>query len=150
MDNTNYLIPKITCIAGAAVDAFFGVAMLWPKLWGLVFGLADFNPGLRYQIDMGVGAALMFGWTILLLWTLQKPLERKEVFLFTAFPVLTGIGLAGATALVTGQTTLDSLMPVFLMKIVLFTLLVYSYLSLRRMVISSAHAQGISNAMVNA
>ncbi len=149
MDTKNYLIPRITCIAGAAADTFFGVAMLWPKLWGLVFGLTDFNPGLRYQIDMGVGAALMFGWTVLLLWTMHKPLERKAIFLFTAFPVLPGIGLSGVTALITGQTTLDSLLPVFLMKIVLFTLLVYSYISLRRTATSSAHAQGISNAMVN-
>lgn len=144
MSNAKHLIPKITCLAGAAADAFFGLAMVWPELWGLVFGISDFNPGLRYRIDMSVGAALMFGWTVLLLWTMQNPLERKAIFLFTAFPVLTGIGLAGVTALVTGQTGLDHLVPVFLMKIALFTLLVYSYLALRKTAVSSACSKTVA------
>ena len=42
---------------------------------------------------MGMGASLMFGWTVLLLWADQKPLERKAVLLITLLPVVLGLAL---------------------------------------------------------
>lgn len=40
---------------------------------------------------MGIGASLMAGWTLLLVWTACDPIERRAVLLFTAFPVLAGL-----------------------------------------------------------
>jgi hypothetical protein len=39
---------------------------------------------------MGMGASLMLGWTVLLLWAYRQPLERRWVALFTMI-VLVGI-----------------------------------------------------------
>lgn len=33
----------------------------------------------------------MAGWTLLLIWLLMNPIERRIVFLLTAFPVLVGL-----------------------------------------------------------
>jgi hypothetical protein len=41
---------------------------------------------------MGMGAFLMLGWTILLLWAYRQPLERRYIALFTAV-VITGFVL---------------------------------------------------------
>ena len=47
--------------------------------------------------------ALMFGWTTLLLWGNQKPIERKGVLLLTIFPVLTMILSFNIIAIVQGN-----------------------------------------------
>jgi len=40
---------------------------------------------------MGIGGSLMAGWTLLLLWAVRKPIERRAVILLTAFPVVFGL-----------------------------------------------------------
>ena len=47
---------------------------------------------------MGIGAALMAGWTVLLLWGAANPIERRDILLLTVFPVITGILLATVVA----------------------------------------------------
>ena len=37
---------------------------------------------------MGIGAALMWGWTVLLLWASNKPVERRDILIITLFPVI--------------------------------------------------------------
>jgi hypothetical protein len=51
-------------------------------------GLMGFDMFLSTQPVMMLGTALMIGWTILLLWGLQKPIERKGTLIITAFPVV--------------------------------------------------------------
>lgn len=121
-------IIRIACWAGAIADLFFFIAMICPPLWGLVFGKPGFNPGLEYRIDMGVGASLMLGWTCLLLWADRKPVERRGVLLLTACPVLVGMGITGSLAAATGVTSFITLLPVFVLKIVLLTLMISGYL----------------------
>ena len=40
---------------------------------------------------MGMAGSLMIGWTLLLLWAVRKPIERRVVILLTAFPVVLGM-----------------------------------------------------------
>lgn len=132
--------------AGAIADFFFFVAMIYPPLWGLVFGKLDFSPGLEYRIDMGVGASLMLGWTFLLLWADRRPVERRGVLLLTAFPVLVGLGITGLLAVVTGATSALDLAPVFVLKITLLTLMISAYVAAERLAREedgdSTHAAG--------
>ena len=68
-------------IAGAFADGLIGILMLIPSRMGET----------EFRYSMGLGAALMFGWTALLLWGNMKPLERKGILLLTIFPVITGL-----------------------------------------------------------
>ena len=127
MDKRKILVPRIACWAGAAADFFFFFAMVYPPLWGFVFGKPDFSPSLEYRIDMGVGASLMLGWTLLLLWADRKPVERRVVLLLTACPVLVGLGITGALAVATDVTPLSHLAPVIVLKITLIALMISGY-----------------------
>ncbi|TKJ23714.1 MAG: hypothetical protein CEE43_03355 [Promethearchaeota archaeon Loki_b32] len=46
---------------------------------------------ISYKYQTGTGAFLMLGWTILLIWADRSPIERKNVLLLTAIPVVVGI-----------------------------------------------------------
>ena len=51
---------------GAITDAVALLPMLIPGLGTLFWGIT--TTGLSYQFAMGMGASLMAGWTVLLLW----------------------------------------------------------------------------------
>ncbi len=117
---------------GALVDLFFAVAMVTPKLWGWLFGIQDYAPTLQHRLDMGVGAALMLGWTCLLLWAGQDPVQRRGVMGLTVFPVLAGLACTAALAIATGTNTMGNLLWVLGMKVALFSMLGYGLVAARR------------------
>lgn len=79
------LLLKATFLIGALTDALALVPMLCPAFAKSIWGL-DVLSG-SYFFAMGYGASLMFGWTLLLIWAYQKPLERRSVSLFSSFVV---------------------------------------------------------------
>ncbi|MFC2157858.1 hypothetical protein ACFLT9_08480, partial [Acidobacteriota bacterium] len=83
---------RISFITGAVADGLVGILMLVPSWMGEI----------EFRSSMGLGAALMFGWTALLLWGYIKPMERKGVLLLTIFPVITGIFATGVWAAISG------------------------------------------------
>ena len=75
------------------IDALAAVQMLVPGLMGTMLRQPDFRPDADYRYAMGMGASLMLGWTVLLLWADRKPVERKGVLLITVVPVILGMAL---------------------------------------------------------
>ena len=61
--------------------------------------------GLGLLIAGGVllAGSLMTGWTFLLIWGLQKPVERRGVLLLTAFPVIFGLFLTTLNGISNGN-----------------------------------------------
>lgn len=82
---------KGTYWLGIVADSLWIAGLLSPKVFGFLTGAPDFNPDLQVRLIMGIGASLMTGWTFLLIWGLQKPIERKGILLLTACPVVTGM-----------------------------------------------------------
>ena len=76
---------------GIIADALWAIALLFPPVYGLLIGNSDFIPDLQYRLTMSIGGILMAGWTLLLLWGVQNPIERRFVILLTAFPVVFGL-----------------------------------------------------------
>lgn len=74
---------------GILGDLVAAVYMLFPQL-----DKSSFNSGITSDLVFGLGtrrgAHLMIGWTILLLWADQKPVERKDILLITLCPVEAG------------------------------------------------------------
>jgi hypothetical protein len=87
---------RMICWLGVAADAIWTVALLHPPLFGLLTGRAGFSPDFTLRLNMGIGASLMAGWTLLLAWTSHDPIARRAVFLLTACPVVLGLAIVSA------------------------------------------------------
>ena len=112
---------RISYITGAVADGLAGIAMLMPSRMGET----------EFRYAMGLGAALMFGWTVLLLWAYMRPMERKGVLLITIFPVITGLLLTGIWSAATGFFTVEKIIPTSVLLVVLIILFGFSYLKAR-------------------
>ncbi|MFA6033371.1 MAG: hypothetical protein WC889_10770 [Myxococcota bacterium] len=95
---TATLLVKIAFLVGAITDGLAIIPMLSRRIGVAVFGGDASQDSAAYRYAMGIGAALMAGWTVLLLWGAANPIERREILLLTLFPVVTGIVLATVVA----------------------------------------------------
>ena len=88
-------------IIGAVLDGLVAVVMLTPSLeaWAWGFKEPALDPGFRFA--MTFGAALMVGWTALLLWAAAKPAERRAVAPLTML-VVVGLMLAEILGMASG------------------------------------------------
>ena len=107
--------------AGAVADAVIGILILIPGRMGET----------EFRYPMGLAAALMFGWTILLVWADRKPTERKAILLITVFPVITGLLLSGIYAVATGLLPSNKIIPGLAVGVILIILMLYSYVNAR-------------------
>ena len=94
---------RTICWIGVAADALWSVALVYPSLYGILTGQPQLQVDLSLRLAMGIGASLMMGWTLLLAWTAKSPVERKAVFLLTAFPVIFGLIIVATTGLINGN-----------------------------------------------
>ena len=76
---------------GIIADAMWAVALLSPSFYGVLTGRVMTDPSLILRLNMGIGASLMAGWTVLLGWAACDPIERRGVMLITFFPVIVGL-----------------------------------------------------------
>ncbi len=109
---------RLAFLAGAMADAVALAAMLWPKLARFLFGTESF--GTWY------GAALMLGWTLLLVWAAFKPLARRAVAPLTIVVIL-GIGVAGVREAVAAGGEVFRLMPAGALLSLLLVVFVGAY-----------------------
>lgn len=109
---------RASFIAGAVADGLAGILILIPGRMGET----------EFRYAMGVGAALMFGWTALLLWGNMRPLERKGILLITIFPVITGLFLTGIWAAASGFFPAAKIVPASILLVALTLLFGFSYL----------------------
>ena len=89
---------------GIGADTFWALLLLYPKLFGILTGIVNYNPDLQTRLIMGIGGTLMTGWTFLLLWAVRKPIERRVVILITAFPVVFGLFIVALIGYLEGNT----------------------------------------------
>lgn len=78
---------KVPYWLGIAADALWAVALLFPTVFGVLVGVENFSPDWQMQSVMTIGGILMAGWTVLLLWAVRRPIERRFVILLTAVVV---------------------------------------------------------------
>jgi len=90
---------------GIVADALWVAGLFSPVVFGILTGTSDFDPDLQIRLIMGMGGSLMAGWTLLLLWAVQQPVERRFVILLTAFPVVFGMFVVALIGFLNGNTT---------------------------------------------
>jgi hypothetical protein len=80
------------------------MALLSPQFYGLLTGREMVDANLSIRLIMAIGASLMAGWTVLLLWAAQKPIERRGILLITVVPALTGLITVTLIGIINGHT----------------------------------------------
>jgi hypothetical protein len=114
---------------GAIIDGFVAIQMLLPDFWASFNSIASHRASSELNFALGVGASLMFGWTILLLWADRKPMERKGILLITVIPAITGLMLNNVVSIISGLKTVQSTLPVLIIQLALVALFIFSYLN---------------------
>lgn len=112
-------ILRIAFLVGAIADAQSLLPLLFPSITKLVFGIVVVSG--TYQLIMGECASLMLGWTVLLIWAYQKPLERKGVAGLTIL-VLLGLVLNEIVAVFLGHSTVWRMLPAWILQAILLSL----------------------------
>ena len=125
---------RISYWVGAILDGLWVIPMLCPRLGAAIYGIKDFIPTGEFRFALAVGAALMLGWTFLLIWADRKPVERRGVLLLTIFPVKVGLDLANIYLFVYDFVTVGDMIPSWILSFLLYVLFIYSYLNSRSLV----------------
>jgi hypothetical protein len=126
------LLLRVSYWTGAIIDLLAATQLLIPNLWASMNGFSTYTPNPTLTFALTIASALMFGWTLLLIWADRKPIERKGVLLLTAFPVVFGLGLNNVLSVISGLTPISSILPELVLQSSLTALFLFSYLSARR------------------
>jgi len=121
---------RVAFWVGAVFDAMTIIPMLVPRIGARVFGLVNFAPGPEYRYAMSLAAALMLGWTALLLWADRKPVERRGVLPLTVVAVI-GLAAAGTYAVVAGVVPAKRMAPTWMWQGVISVFFAFAYLRSR-------------------
>jgi hypothetical protein len=106
-------------LAGAVTDALALFPMLIPPLATLLWGFDQ--PTGAYRFAMGYGASLMLGWTALLVWAYQRPLERRVVAALTVL-VIYGLVATEIVAVRNGHLAMWRMIPTWILQATLLAL----------------------------
>ena len=112
---------------GAVVDAAMVVPLLAPSVAAAMLGINGFAPGADYRYVAGLCAALMAGWTVLLVWADRDPVARRGVLLITVCPVVLGLAAAGGYALRSGLVRPLHLAPTLAVQVAVIVLFLAAY-----------------------
>ena len=126
MDYIRWL--RVSYWVGAVADAVATVALLIPSRMG----------ESEFRYPMGLDAALMLAWTVLLIWADRRPVERRGVLLLTVFPLITGLMASCVLAGSSGQLPGEQVVARLIVLGVIAGLLLYSYARASRAVASAA------------
>lgn len=88
-------------IIGAVLDGLVAIVMLVPSLEALAWGFDEPVLDLGFRFAMAFGAALMVGWTALLVWAAAKPVDRRAVAPLTML-VVAGLMCAESLGMASG------------------------------------------------
>jgi hypothetical protein len=111
---TAALLVRIAFLAGAITDGLAIIPMLSRRVGVALFGGDSSRNSAEYRYAMGIGASLMAGWTLLLLWATVSPIDRRDILLLTVFPVITGIVFATLIAVRNGIVLLSRAVPLWI------------------------------------
>ena len=111
---------------GILLDAAAAILLMFPSLAAQFFHWSTFQPSPALSSIAGYAASLMWGWTFLLFWANQKPVERRGVLLLTVFPVLAGLII---TRIMDARSGLTVWFPAGLLQPVLVVLFLFVYFS---------------------
>lgn len=118
--------------SAALVDAACVVPMFFPRAAAAMLGIDGWTPGPDCRYVMDVAAALMLGWTLVLLWADRAPVDRRGIILLTAFPVLPSLAAAGCVAVASGFVSASAMAPAWVVQAALESALIVGFVQAAR------------------
>ncbi len=103
-DASRALLIRLAYWLGIAADALWAIALFVPSVYGALTGISDFDPDTDTRGVMVIGGTLMAAWTLLLVWALRDPIERRGVILLTAFPIVLALTTMSFVNVLDGDT----------------------------------------------
>ncbi len=103
------------------------IPLLAPSVAGAMLGIDHFAPNADYRYAAGLCAALMAGWTALLIWAERDPVARRGVLLLTVCPVVVGVAAAGVYAMRSGLVRPLYIAPTFAVQLGIIALFLSAY-----------------------
>ena len=123
---TKIRLLRLSYWIGAFADLIVGIAMVYPKFLALALRLEEPPLAIETRCALGIGASMMFGWTVLLLWADRKPFERKGVLVLTVVVIL-GLALTIIYGFLGGYIPLASAVSVWVFQTFLIVLFLFAY-----------------------
>lgn len=117
---------RISYWTGAIIDALAALLLTFPGLNAWFSGFPTVDTSAAFRSSNAQAAALMWGWTLLLLWADRRPLERRGVLALTLFPVLLPMMGTRLVEILAHHTSLDRNIPIMILNVVLVVLFSYS------------------------
>lgn len=117
-------ILRVAFLVGAITDALAVLPMLIPTLAKLLWGFEEMSGAYRFA--MGYGASLMIGWTALLIWAYQRPVERRAVAALTVL-VIWGLVITEVVSVVLGHMAAWRMVPTWCLQAILVGLFAGGY-----------------------
>jgi len=117
---------------GIVADAAATLLLFSPTLANAVLQPQTFEITPVYLYVSRVAGALMLGWTVLLFWAQLKPIERADILLITLFPVVSILTGAAVLVLQSHQISVSSMMPMFVLYVIVYCTFIPSYLWAKR------------------
>jgi hypothetical protein len=105
---------------------------LLPDFWASFNGLTTYTSSAELDFGLVIASALMWGWTVLLIWADRKPLERKGVLLLTVFPMFFGLVANNVYAAASGLIAVQAVLPILVIQCILSALFLFSYFNARK------------------
>jgi hypothetical protein len=102
--------------------------------------------GIRLEVTPAVGyllihaAALMLAWTLLLIWGLLRPIERRGVLLLTV-PICIGMGVSALYLIAAKALELEKGLPLLMLPLVLSVLFLGAWASAGKIARAGAKAE---------
>ena len=124
MDNRQALLLRRAFFVGAVTDALALIPLLIPQAAALLWGFEDTSDAYRFAT--GYAAALMLGWTALLVWAHQRPLERAFVAPLTVL-VIYGLVLTELAVVISGDLPVWRMIPTWCLQATLLGMFVTAY-----------------------
>ena len=125
---TTTLLARIAFLVGAITDGLAIIPMLSRRAGAALFGGDSSRNTTEYRYAMGIGASLMAGWTLLLLWGAANPIERRDILILTVCPVIMGIVVATVIAARRGIVRVSRAIPLWIHLTLVSLFYVYVYL----------------------
>ena len=123
------LIIKTAYWLGAIADAIWAIGLLFPNVFAIMIGSNDFRPNLQIRLIMSIGGILMAGWTIILIWAVRKPIERRFIILLTAI-IVAGLFIVALIGYLDGNA---GNIWILIKNPILFTFMIASYMIAKKM-----------------
>ena len=116
MENKQAQLLRTAFAAGAITDTLALLPMVFPALGKVLWGIEDASGSYRFA--MGYGAALMLGWTGLLIWAYQRPIERRMIAALTLL-VIAGFVVTEISCVVAGSMAPGRMIPSWILQAIL-------------------------------